>query len=204
MIRYSYNLGMPFGIATKRDKQNRMLNKQFIAFPILVTERLTLRQLSSDDKQEIFALRSSVDVNKYLDRALCKNIDDALLFINKINASIQQNYALYWVITLTATTTFVGTICLYNFSSESNSCEIGYELLPSFQDQGMMKEAAEKVIDYAFNTVGVEKIEACSHIENTNSTKLLEKLGFVKLIAADTKNEHLSMFTLTNLLDITK
>ena len=41
-----------------------------------------------------------------------------------------------------------------------------------------MKEAVEKVIEYAFNTIRVQKIEAFFHRDNQRSIKLLEKLSF--------------------------
>jgi ribosomal-protein-alanine N-acetyltransferase len=62
-----------------------MVNRSFTPFPILTTERLTLRQLSTDDGQNIFALRSDTEINKYLDRQASKTIEDAINFINKIN-----------------------------------------------------------------------------------------------------------------------
>src|SRR4051812_34725848 len=119
-----------------------MTNESFTPFPILQTERLTLRQLSIDDQQEIFMLRSDKEVNKYLDRQVSKTIEDAIKFIDRINNNIKINNSIYWVITLAKTKTFVGTICLFDFSTEKSSCEIGYELLAQFQGQGIMKEAA--------------------------------------------------------------
>ena len=134
-----------------------MTNRNFTPFPILTTERLTLRQLSMDDRQNIFALRSDKEINKYLDRQVSKSIEVAVNFINKVNDNIKNNNSLYWVITLTKTGTFVGTICLFDFSNEKSSCEIGYELMTKFQGQGIMKEAAEKVIDYAFKHCSFKK-----------------------------------------------
>src|SRR4051812_10735391 len=124
-----------------------MVNRNFTPFPILTTERLTLRQLSTDDQQDIFTLRSDIEINKYLDREPSRTMEDAINFINKINDNIQKNTSIYWVITLTKTKTFVGTICLFDFSNKKNSCEIGYELMTKFQSQGIMKEAAEEVIN---------------------------------------------------------
>ena len=167
------------------------------------TERLTLRQLSTNDGQNIFALRSDREINKYLDRQASKIIEDAINFINKINDSIKKNDSLYWAITLANTKIFVGTICLFEFSNEKNKCEIGYELLTNFQGQGIMKEAAGKVIDYAFQTMRLQKIEAFTHNGNRNSTKLLEKLDFIKSIEADKENPVFNIFTLTNSLDNT-
>lgn len=178
-----------------------MINRNFTPFPILTTERLTLRQLSTDDQQVIFTLRSDIEINKYLGREPSKTIEDAIIFINKINDKIQNNNSIYWVITLSKTKTVVGTICLYDFSNENNQCEIGYELLTNFQGQGIMKEATEGVINYAFQILRLQKIEAFTHNENKSSTKLLEKLYFIKSIEADKENSDLDIFTLINSLE---
>ena len=151
-----------------------MLNTNFILFPTLKTKRLTLRQLSLNDEHEIFILRSDSEINKYLDRQMSNTVDDARNFINKVN----ENNLLYWAITFSNKNILIGTICLFSFSEENNKCEIGYELLPDFQRQGIMKEAIEKIIDYAFNIIKVQKIEAVPHKGNNSSINLLEKLSF--------------------------
>ena len=166
-------------------------------FPILTTERLTLRQLSIDDKQEVFDLRSDTEINRFLDRQLCKTTEDAENFINKVNDNIEKSITYYWAITLTDTKTLVGTICLFDFSSEKNSCEIGYELMTKFQGQGIMKEAAQIVIDYVFQTLKLKKILAFTHYENQSSTNLLLKSNFLKSIETDKENPILTIFTLT-------
>ena len=171
-----------------------MLNKAFTPFPILTTERLTLRQLVINDEQEIFTLRSDSEINKYLDRQISNTIDDARNFINKIIKSD----SLYWAITFRDRNILVGTICLFGFSDENDKCEIGYELLTNFQGQGIMKEAAEKVIDYAFNTIKVQKIEAFLHRDNQRSIKLLEKFSFRNSNEPDRTNPELICYNLTN------
>jgi [ribosomal protein S5]-alanine N-acetyltransferase len=176
-----------------------MVTKNFTPFPILTTERLTLRQLSIDDQQNIFALRSDKEINKYLDREPSKTIEDAINFINKINDNIQKSNSIYWVITLTETKTFVGTICLFDFSIEKNSCEIGYELMTKFQSQGIMKEATKEVIDYVFQTLQFQKIVAFTHNENQHSTKLLTKFNFLQSLETNKENPDFNIFTLTNI-----
>lgn len=176
-----------------------MVNRKFTPFPILTTERLTLRQLSTDDQQNIFALRSDEEINKYLDREPSKIIEDAINFINKVNDNIQKNNSIYWAITLRKTKTFVGTICLFDFSNEKNSCEIGYELMTKFQSQGIMKEATGKVIDYAFQTLQFQKIIAFTHNGNKNSTKLLTKFNFLQSPETDKENPDFNIFTLTHI-----
>jgi len=178
-----------------------MLNRTFTPFPILTTERLTLRQLVSNDEQAIFNLRSDREINKYLDRPISNTIDDARNFINKVNENIIKSNALYWAITFSDKNILVGTICLFGFSDEDYKCEIGYELLTNFQGQGIMKEAAEKVIDYGFNIIRVQKIEAFLHRDNQSSIKLLEKLSFTNSNEADKINSELICYHLTNSID---
>jgi ribosomal-protein-alanine N-acetyltransferase len=174
-----------------------MENRNFTSFPILTTERLTLRQLLIDDQNDILALRSDTEINRYLDRQPSETIEDAINFINKVNDNIKLNNSIYWAITLTTTKTFVGTICLFDFSDEKNSCEIGYELMTKFQGQGIMKEATQAVIDYAFQTLKIKQILAFTHSDNQNSTKLLTRFNFVKYVETDKENPALNVFILT-------
>ncbi len=166
-------------------------------FPILTTERLTLRQLSIDDEQAIFALRSDPKINTFLNRPLCTTAEDAINFINRVNDNIEKGNTYYWAITLTDTKTLAGTICLFDFSNENNHCEMGYELMTAFQGQGIMKEAAQVVIDFVFQTLKFRKILATTHYGNQHSTNLLLKFNFVKSLEPDKENPDLNIFTLT-------
>lgn len=172
-----------------------MTGKYFTPFPVLKTGRLTLRQLRSSDDNEIFALRSNDNVNKYLDRKPSKTIDDARNFIKTINENIQRNDSIYWAIILNGTDKLIGTICLFDFSEDHSKVEIGYELLPHFQGKGIMQEAISKVIHFGFQDVGLNSIEAYTHSENQSSTRLLEKLNFKRDSAAD---ENFTIFKLTH------
>ena len=174
-----------------------MLHRNFIPFPILTTERLTLRQLADSDKNEIFELRSDPQVNRFLDRKPSKTPDDAIDFINKINAGITNNQQLYWAISILGTNTLVGTICLFNFLEERNQVEIGYELLPQYQGQGFMQESIAKVISYGIDTIGLKRIEAFTHKDNQSSGKLLNKFNFIKEDEHEEGDDIFQVFSLT-------
>jgi [ribosomal protein S5]-alanine N-acetyltransferase len=162
-----------------------MTGKNFTPFPVLKTERLTMRQLRSSDDKEIFALRSDDNVIKYLERKASKSIDDARNFIQTINENIHRNDSIYWAITLNGTDRLIGTICLFDFSEDHSKAEIGYELLPGFQGKGIMQEATSKVIHFGFQHVGLNSIEAYTHSQNQSSTRVLEKLNFKRHSTGD-------------------
>ncbi|MEO6490047.1 MAG: GNAT family N-acetyltransferase [Ferruginibacter sp.] len=155
-----------------------MTNRIFTPFPILKTERLILRQLVNTDDNEIFALRSDDNINRYLSRQPSKSIEDATSFIMIITENVKKNDSIYWAISLSGK--LIGTICLFEFADDNNKAEIGYELLPGYQGKGLMQEAVSKVLEFGFQHIGVNSIEAYTHFENQKSTSLLEKFNFKK------------------------
>lgn len=164
-----------------------MTTLSFSPFPQIVTERLLLRQLSLNDAEEIFALRTNEIVNKHLDRSKPASLDEVKDFIKKINLGIQANESIYWAICLKEQTKLVGTICLWNFSDQENKAEIGYELLPQFHGKGMMQEAFLKVTEFAFHTLRLDTIEAWTTTSNESSKKILERNGFKRNLGLENK-----------------
>lgn len=145
----------------------------------LHTNRLLLRAPVEEDQASIFAIRTDESVNKFIDRPLPQSMDEAAAFIRKVSASCEEGKSYYWAITLKETNAFIGTICIWNLSEDRQSAETGYEMLPSFQGNGYMSEALEVVIRFAFDSAGINTLEAWTHKDNTASTALLLKQGFV-------------------------
>jgi ribosomal-protein-alanine N-acetyltransferase len=167
--------------------------RNFKSFPILTTERLTLRQLLHSDVQEIFILRSDTLINKYLDRQPSKTLEDALQFIKMV----KHNSLFYWAIAQKGNKKLVGTICLFDVTEVQKRCEIGYELLTEYQGKGIMREAAKKIIEYSIQTLGLKTIDAYTHKDNQSSTNLLKDLKFSTMDCIDEKNPDLILFRLS-------
>jgi ribosomal-protein-alanine N-acetyltransferase len=156
------------------------MTDSFAPFPQLTTDRLCLRQLSTQDEEEIYQLRSNDIVNKYLDRPKAKSIDDAKDFINRINFGVNNKQSFFWAICLRENYKLIGTICLWNFSDDNSKAEIGYELLPQFHGKGIMQEAFSKVIEFGFTTLHLKSIEAWTVQQNESSIKILERNLFIR------------------------
>ncbi|MBN1251497.1 MAG: GNAT family N-acetyltransferase [Bacteroidales bacterium] len=139
---------------------------------------MILRNLYDSDKHELFFLRSNNAVNKYIERKEEKNISETLRFISLINKGIKQNKWIYWAICLKNNKNLIGTICLWNFSTNQKIAEIGYELNSHFQKQGIINEAINSIIDFAFNEIKLQEIEAYTHKKNISSKNLLVKNNF--------------------------
>lgn len=148
--------------------------------------------------QEILLLRSNPAVNKYLDRQPTQTVEEALSFINKVNENFKNKAGLYWAITQTDNKKLIGTVCLFDFSDELENGEIGFELLPSYQGQGIITEALKRIIAFTFQTLGLEVINAHIHKDNQSSTKLLQKFNFKEMTITDEANSNLLVFRLSN------
>ena len=151
----------------------------FTTFPVLETERLTLRALNLDDAKAIFGLRTNKEVNEFIDRKIPRNLSEARAFIDRISKLVSANKGIFWVIESNSNHQLIGTIGLRNFEDEENYAEIGYEVHPDFQQRGFMDESFKAVIDYGFNQMELKTIEAFTHKNNTASISLLEKQKFV-------------------------
>jgi len=154
---------------------------KFTPFPEIKTERLILRKIETSDCDVILFLRSDATVTKFIERPesrKTKTIADAIKFINELNEYLVTNKSISWGITLKNGPKIIGTICLWNFSEDFKTAEVGYDLDPKFQRKGIMNEAMKKVVDFGFKELRLDKIEAFTHCKNENSKKLLEKNGF--------------------------
>ena len=148
--------------------------------PLLTTDRLVLRQPTHEDDKALFVLRSDEAVNKFIERSAPASLEDVRKFIERLNASISKNESGYWAICMKDIPELIGTICLWNFSNDGSSAELGYELLPGFQGRGIMHEAVKKIIGFAFSKLQLQKIEGWTDPGNIASTKILLKHGFVR------------------------
>jgi len=64
---------------------------------------------------------------------------------------------------------------------EHKRAEIGYIMeAESFKRKGLMSEAVGAIIDYGFNKMNLNRIEALVGIENIPSLRLMEKYHFIK------------------------
>ena len=152
------------------------------AFPDITTERLFLRKIEELDCDVILFLRSDETVTKFIERPenrKTKNKTDAIKFIKEINEAFEEEKSISWGITLKNNPKIIGTICLWNFSENKKTAEVGYDLNPEFYRLGIMSEALNSVIHFGFNKLNLDKIEAFTHNKNEGSKKLLEKNEFI-------------------------
>lgn len=156
-----------------------MISLNFLQFPVLYGKRLILRHLSMNDIMPLNTLRSNALVNRYIERAKSPTLNDTQKSIENLTRGVAFNEWIYWTICLQESNLLIGTICLWNFDILKSQAEIGYELFPEFQGQGLMQEAIDLVLPYAFDTLKINVILAYIQKENEKSIQLIRKNKFL-------------------------
>ena len=73
---------------------------------------------------------------------------------------------------------FIGTTALFSLSGPLHRAELGFSLARERQGQGLASEAARRAVDFGFDVLGLERIEADVDPRNGASCRLVERLGF--------------------------
>ncbi len=161
-----------------------------IPFPIKITERLNLRKILPSDLDRVYYFRSDKEINKYIKRDP-QTREMAMEHIEEITSALKTDKSVTWGITTKESNVLIGSICLWNFSEDKKTAEVGYDLDPKFQGKGIMSEALKAVLDFGFNQRGFKTIEAYTDFRNNPSKKLLKLHGFIpRKGAKDTDNQN--------------
>lgn len=163
------------------------------------TPRLTLKPTSIEDAAFVLELFNSPKWLRYIGDRNVHSIEDAKAYISaKIYPQLQRlGYANYTVIRKSDGIK-MGSCGLYDREG-LEGIDIGFAFLPDFEGQGFAFEAARKVLDFADDVFGIERIRAITTHDNSASQKLLEKLGltFKKNIKLPNDEEELLMYEIT-------
>lgn len=157
-----------------------MTELNFSPFPVLQTERLVLRNLHPNDKEQVFAIRSNETTMQYIPRPRARTIEDAAAVIEMITGFTAANERINWAITEKGEDRLIGIIGYPNFRREANRGEVGYVMHHENLQRGIAFEALTAVLNYGFSTLNLHSIEALIRTDNEASIKLIEKAGFTR------------------------
>lgn len=145
---------------------------------VIKTPRLLLRKMSISDTDELFSIWSDPEVTKYMNIENFYKIEQVQEMIKLFEKLSEENEAIRYSIIELESNKIIGT-CGFNFFDANNSkVEIGYDLNKCFWGKGYAKEAITYLIGYAFNDLGINRIEAKIEPQNLSSITLIEKLNF--------------------------
>lgn len=146
--------------------------------PSIDAKRVRLRWITAADTDAFFAIYSNSEVMRYWSTPPLVDQAAAAALIEKIHADWQRRAILKWGIALRSDDQLIGSLTLFNLDFNHRRAEIGYALGRAYWGQGYMNEALNAVLAYAFESLGLHRIEADIDPRNTASIKTVERLGF--------------------------
>ena len=142
------------------------------------TSRLILRRAVLEDAEPMFRnWASDPDVTKYLTWPAHSNITVSETVLKSWLQEYEKESYNQWMIVLKERGEPIGSISVVNQRDDIAEAEIGYCIGKRWWHQGIMTEALGAVMDYLFDEVGMNRIEAKHDINNPNSGAVMKKCG---------------------------
>ena len=145
--------------------------------PLLETERLILRKFTIEDANDYFIFASDPSVTKLLRWGPHPNKEYTLQYLQGVLKDYSQGEDGPWGIECKSTKKVIGSIHIMQLNTYHKKAEIGFVLAQTQWKNGYMTEALNKVLEYSFTELSLNRIEALCIPENYAATKVLEKTG---------------------------
>ena len=146
----------------------------------LQTARLTLRPMAPPDTGAIFAMRSDPVVQRYGSHPPWTDRKTAAEYIERNVRAMAAGEHVQFAIVLREDGVVVGTCTLFHLDEPCRRAEVGYVLLPSQWGHGYANEAVTALLDWGFETLALNRVEADIDPRNAASARALERLGFTR------------------------
>ena len=144
------------------------------------TDRLLLRRAEMKDAEAMYRNWTSDDeVTKYLTWPTHASVEVTKGFIEYLLNSYEDPKSYSWVIEPKDAQEPVGMISVVDMNEAADSVHIGYCLSRSRWGLGIMTEALSAVINFAFNVLGAQRVEARHDPRNPASGAVMRKCGMV-------------------------
>lgn len=143
------------------------------------TERLILRQFRPDDAEAMYKnWANDPEVTKYLMWPAHTAPEISKAIIESWVKAYENPEHYQWAITVKENGDEpIGDIAVVGRNEKAESMHIGYCIGRTWWHQGIVSEALQAVMDYLFDTVGVNRIEARHDPRNLHSGNVMRKCG---------------------------
>jgi len=146
-------------------------------FPILHTERLTLRAPRLEDTEALFAYASDPEVTRHLTWDTHRSVEDSEEFLRVAIRGYADGGLPRWAIVHRGDGAFIGTCGYVAHSPEHHRAHIGYALSRAYWGRGLATEVVAAIVRFGFEALGLNKVVASCFPENTASESVMLKAG---------------------------
>lgn len=151
---------------------------------ILETERLILRELQLSDADALFEMDNNPNVHLYLGNEPVQSIDKVDDYIKSIQNQYIRNRIGRFAVVLKETNEVMGWAGIKFVTEPENNhvnfYDIGFRLQEKHWRKGYALESATAWLDYGFNQMKIQVMNASAHVDNKGSNAILQKIGMIQ------------------------
>jgi len=137
---------------------------------------LLLRQFKIDDAADMYEnWASDPDVTEYITWPPHKDVDASRAVLQEYIEKYTEKDFYHWAIILKETSKPIGSIAIYAQNDCTKMVHVGYVIGKNWWNIGIATEALSRLIEFFFNDVGVNRIEACHSTKLPSSGKVMTK-----------------------------
>lgn len=142
------------------------------------TERLILRPFVAEDAEDMYRnWASDPEVTKYLTWPTHASVEISKMLLNDWIPRYDDGGYFNWAIEWKENGGVIGNISVVRLREDIDEAEIGYCMSKAYWGRGIMPEALKAVMDYLFDTAGMNRVSACHDANNPKSGRVMEKAG---------------------------
>ena len=170
----------PWGAESKIYAHSAIKDEKALKFgdgPRLLTKRLILRRLTMDDAADVFDYAQNSEVARFMPWDRHRSIDDAKAFIHMTQQQLEANKSCELGIEYKQTGRVIGSIGITSIDTLNNSGMVGYALSHAYWGQGITTEALQRLLQYMFEDLKLNRIEALHVVQNEASGRVMQKAG---------------------------
>ena len=146
------------------------------ALPVLAANGVTLRELRASDAPSLLAMLTTEEVARFISPppTTVEGFDQFIAWTRR--QQTDGKYVCFGVVPA-GRTDAVGIIQVRALDKEFGLAEWGFAIGSAFWGTGIFQAAARRVVDFAFETLPVHRLEARAVVQNGRGNGALQKLG---------------------------
>src|SRR3954464_5047576 len=144
--------------------------------PVLMGQSVALREMRTADAPSLFALLTAEEVARFISPPPA-SVEGFERFIQWAARQRAVGSYVCFAVTVADSDTAVGIFQIRSTEPGFGTAEWGFAVGSPFWGTGVFQDGAELVMEFAFETIGVHRLEARAAIRNSRGNAALRKLG---------------------------
>jgi ribosomal-protein-alanine N-acetyltransferase len=164
---------------TRTSPQTTVATNWKMALPVLAGSNFTLRELQKEDAATLLAMLTTEEVSRFISPppTTVEGFERFIAWTHR--ERMAGNYACFAIVP-EGMTTAIGIFQVRSLDPGFGTAEWGFAMGSQFWGSGVFAEGARLVLDFAFDVIGAQRLEARAAVANGRGNGALRKIGAVQ------------------------